>query len=152
MRVIRPSWDRYALELARVASIRSEDPYVQVGSVVLRPDHSVAGLGYNGAPPGIDIDWSDREARRPAVIHAEANALRWAWPSEVAGGLLASTHMPCQTCLPVIASYGIKRVIFSNLLSKSGTEIDQRYDFDVAGQVARQLGLRFEHYSTTTGG
>ena len=53
----RPSWEEYALELAKVASKRSEDPYLKVGASVLRYDNSVAGLGYNGAPPNIEIDW-----------------------------------------------------------------------------------------------
>ena len=59
----RISWEEYALELAKVSSRRSEDPYVQVGACILRLDNSVAGLGYNGAPNGIEIDWSDRDER-----------------------------------------------------------------------------------------
>ena len=46
----RPCWEEYALELAKVAAKRSEDPYLKVGASVLRYDNSVAGLGYNGAP------------------------------------------------------------------------------------------------------
>ena len=57
----RPSWEEYALELAKVASKRSEDPYLKVGASVLRYDNSVAGLGYNGAPPNIEIDWDEME-------------------------------------------------------------------------------------------
>ena len=49
----RLDWEEYALELARVASLRSEDPFMKVGACVLRNDNSVAGVGYNGAPPGI---------------------------------------------------------------------------------------------------
>ena len=45
------------MELAIAASLRSEDPYVQVGSCILREDMSVASVGYNGAPSGIEIDW-----------------------------------------------------------------------------------------------
>ena len=60
----RLDWEEYALELARVAALRSEDPFMKVGACVLRHDNSVAGLGYNGAPPGIEIDWSNRDERR----------------------------------------------------------------------------------------
>jgi deoxycytidylate deaminase len=61
----RQSWDEYALRLAWQASdSRSQDPYVQVGACALRHDMSVAGVGYNGLPPDIDIDWSDRDERR----------------------------------------------------------------------------------------
>ena len=72
----RIDWHTYALKLALVASERSEDPYVKVGACVLRLDNSVAGLGYNGAPPEVDIYWHDRDERRKRVIHAEVNALR----------------------------------------------------------------------------
>ena len=60
----RLDWQEYALELARVASLRSEDPFMKVGACVLRHDNSVAGLGYNGAPPGIEINWENRDERR----------------------------------------------------------------------------------------
>ena len=58
------------LELADVASKRSEDPYHKVGAVAIREDGSIAGVSYNGAPPKIEIDWSDREKRRQFIkIH-----------------------------------------------------------------------------------
>jgi dCMP deaminase len=111
----RLDWASYALGLAFHASQRSEDPYCQVGAVALRADNSVAGVGYNGAPSGTEIDWSDRNLRRQHVIHAEANALRWTTPGEMAGGWLATTHHPCCNCLTLIASYGVRKVIYSEM-------------------------------------
>ena len=73
----RISWHEYALELARVAAKRSEDPYLKVGACVLRHDNSVAALGYNGAPPNIEIDWTNRDERRKRVVHAKINELRY---------------------------------------------------------------------------
>jgi dCMP deaminase len=110
--VFRIDWENYALELALVASKRSEDPYLKVGACALRLDNSVAGLGYNGAPPGIEIDWSDRDDRRKRVVHAEVNALRYTKPGE--SKLLACTHLPCNECLRMVASYGIKKIIYAN--------------------------------------
>lgn len=110
---MRPTWERYALGLATAAAARSEDQHVKVGAAALRPDHSIAGVGYNGAPSGLDIDWTDRDDRRQYVIHAEVNALRYTTPAEVAGGLLAVTHTTCDRCLPLVAAYGIKRIVFS---------------------------------------
>jgi deoxycytidylate deaminase len=106
----RPSWDRYALALARVAATRSEDPFRPVGCVILRADHSVASLGYNGAPSGVEIDWSDRDARRPLVIHAETNALRWVRPGE--GVLLATTTKPCSNCITQARANGITEIVY----------------------------------------
>lgn len=108
----RLSWEQYALRLAQVAAMRSEDPYVQVGAVVLRSDNSVAGIGYNGAPSGVTIDWSSRDARRPYVVHAEINALRYVRPHECS--ILIVTLAPCASCLTVIATYGIKRIRYLN--------------------------------------
>lgn len=109
---MRIDWETYALKLAFVASERSEDPYVKVGACALREDNSVAGLGYNGAPPGIEINWEDRDERRKRVVHAEVNALRYVKPGECT--LLASTLLPCNDCLRMISSYGIKKIIFKD--------------------------------------
>ena len=132
----RPSWERYGLQLATVAAGRSEDPHVQVGAVVFRADNSVAGIGYNGAPSGITINWEDRDRRRPWVIHAEVNALRWVTPTEACGGWIATTHHPCAACLTVIASYGLKRLVYRDLPAA--------YYGDVAG-VCEALGITALH-------
>jgi dCMP deaminase len=111
---MRPSLEEYALALAEAASARSEDPYRRVGACLVRSDKTVISLGYNGAPPGVEIDWKDRDERRRWVVHAEANALRYARPGEVE--LLATTSLPCETCMLMIASYGVRRVYFRDLL------------------------------------
>ena len=132
---MRIGWEEYALALADVAALRSEDPWLKVGAVVLRPDNSVASIGYNGAPSGVSLPWEDRELRRPFVIHAEVNALRYATPTEIKGGLVAVTHRPCQACIPLIASYGITKVVY-------GVSIDPRtYPEDLLDKVARQLNV-----------
>ncbi|HEY7824486.1 MAG TPA: deaminase [Acidimicrobiia bacterium] len=108
--VMRPTWPQYALAIAQAAATRSEDPWLKVGACVLRPDNSIAGVGYNGAPAGINIDWSNRDQRRAHVLHAELNALRYCTTSDTADGLLAVTHLPCHECLKTIAAYRIHRV------------------------------------------
>lgn len=110
---MRPSWGEYALAMAHAAASRSQDLDYKVGCVVLRADHSIASVGYNGAPSGVELDWGNREARRPYVIHAEQNALRWTTPTDVAGGLLAVNYHPCARCLLDIAAYHISQVWFS---------------------------------------
>ena len=109
----RLSWEEYAIGLAEAASLRSEDPYVKVGAAVFRDDWSVAGVGYNGAPAGIDIDWSDRDDRRRRVIHAEVNALRYVQPQE--GHALVCTLLPCSACVQTIAAHGIKHILYKEV-------------------------------------
>lgn len=126
----RIDWDEYALKLALVASERSEDPYVKVGACLLRHDNSVASLGYNGAPPNIDIHWSDRDERRSRVVHAEVNALRYISPNECR--LLACTHIPCNDCLKMIASYGIKKIVYKNDYDKDMSSVNLSREFEIS--------------------
>lgn len=109
----RLSWENYAMGLAKAASLRSEDPYVKVGAVVFRQDWSVVGVGYNGAPSGIEINWSDRDERRKRVVHAEVNALRYVRPNE--SKILACTLLPCSSCVQTIAAHGIKTILFDEV-------------------------------------
>ncbi len=125
----RLSWEEYALALARVASLRSEDPYVKVGACVLRHDNSVAGLGYNGAPSSLNINWENRDERRKRVVHAEINALRYTKPNECY--LLACNLLPCNDCLKTIASYGIKKVVFGEEYDKDKTSLDLASEFGI---------------------
>ena len=125
----RMSWREYALKLATGSSERSEDPFLKVGACVLRHDNSVASLGYNGAPPGIDIDWSNRDQRRLRVIHAEVNALRYVTPGEC--NLLACTHIPCNECLRVISSYGIKELVFGEIYQRDISSLSLSQEFGI---------------------
>jgi dCMP deaminase len=131
--VSRISFDEYAMSLAETAALRSEDPYRQVGTCLMRPDRTVAGLGYNGAPPGVEIDWTDRDARRVWVVHAEINALRYARPGDVE--LVATTSVPCPACMVTIASYGIKRVLFRDELDPAV------YDMSKILEIAEACGI-----------
>jgi dCMP deaminase len=130
---MRVSWEEYALLLAETGAARSEDPFERVGACVLREDHSVAGIGYNGAPPGIKIDWTNRDRRRERVVHAEVNALRYVRPDE--GFLLACTLMPCQDCIKMAATYGIKCVYFREFYSRDGS----------ATELAKEFGIKLLH-------
>lgn len=124
---------QYAVLLARAAAARSEDPFLQVGCALIRHDKTVAATGYNGPPPGVNIDWSDRDARRGKIIHAEANALRYVKPQEV---LFAGvTYMPCLECVRALASYGVKFVVYQNELPA------EYHDRTAILALAEELGL-----------
>ncbi len=125
----RIDWIRYALDLAKVAATRSEDPYVKVGAAILRKDHSIASLGYNGVPSGVVINWDDRDERRKRVIHAEINALRYIKPDE--GHILACGLSPCRHCVQAIASYGIKIICYEEEYAKDEFAFDLAEEFGV---------------------
>lgn len=111
----RISWAEHALNIAWAASLRSEDLHLKVGACVLRADMSVASVGYNGAPAGVKLDWTDRAERRKYVLHSEVNALRYVTVNDARGGLIAVTHLPCAECLKHIVAHGITRVIYDEL-------------------------------------
>lgn len=113
----RLSWSEYALKLAETASLRSEDPYRKVGACALDGDGKVLALGYNGLAAGKSIlswqsndFWSDRDKRRPFMIHAEANCLSMIKAGECS--LMAVTLLPCSYCATMIAAYKIPKVIY----------------------------------------
>lgn len=123
------------LELAKVAAQRSEDPFRKVGAVAIRPDNSIAAVSYNGAPPKIEIDWSDRDARRPYIIHAEMNVTRYIKPHEC--DRVAITLSPCVDCLKNMTAYGIKDIYF--------LERYQNPDHFLVDKIANKYNIKLHH-------
>jgi len=122
---MRPTWEEYALRLAEAASLRSEDPYVQVGACALDSDNRVLGVAYNGLSPGTTMSeyfWSDRDGRRPFIIHAECNLLSLFKRGE--GRLIACTLLPCPCCARQIVAHGIKRVVYRDTYTKDTGSLD----------------------------
>ena len=111
------------LLLAELASERSEDPWCKVGAIGIREDGSIAGVSYNGAPPKVEIDWSDRDKRRQYVVHAETNLLRYIKPHECP--IVATTISPCYDCLKNLASYGVKEIYFKEFYEKCEKKVLQ---------------------------
>jgi dCMP deaminase len=130
----RIDWDTYALKLAEVAALRSEDPFVQVGACALDVDNRVLGVAYNGLAPKkivTDVFWSDRDGRRPYILHAETNLLSLFKRNEAY--TVACTLMPCSSCATHIVAHGVKRVIYRDVYSKDTKALDifKFYDIEV---------------------
>lgn len=130
----RIDWPTFALMHAVTNTMRSEDPYHKVGAVLMREDHTIAAMGYNGPPPGVNIDWSNRDERRQWVLHAEANALRYITPDSKVY-LMASTMMPCLECVKLAASYGVREIIYRDDLDPTV------YDVGLTLEIARVCGI-----------
>jgi dCMP deaminase len=123
------TWEQYAIELAEVAKLKSKDPWLQVGAVLLRHDNTIAGIGFNGFPTNMDEDWTNREKRRSYVIHAEQNAMRYAKPNECR--LIATTTLPCNNCLKMIAGYGIEQVVYRYAYERDDSTLQIANDFGI---------------------
>jgi dCMP deaminase len=106
-------WDHYFIDIAESVAYASKDPSTKVGAVIVRPDRTVASLGYNGFPRGI-MDAPERLADRPTkyslVVHAEPNAILSA-REPVRGYDIYTTLFTCSDCAKLIIQAGIKRVV-----------------------------------------
>ena len=112
----RISWEEYALRIAEVGALRSEDPYVKVGACALDSSNRVIGVAYNGLASGIvqtNDFWNNRDCRRPFVIHAEVNLLSLVKRGECR--ILACTLLPCSSCAAMISSYNIQKVVYRDV-------------------------------------
>ena len=104
----RISIPEYAMALAHVASMRSEDPFRKVGAAALDYDNRVIGTAYNGLAPGFDAPegfWDDRDARQKFMLHAEVNLCSLFKRGDAK--IIACTTMPCTSCMQTLCAYGV---------------------------------------------
>ena len=131
---MRPGWDEYFIEIAKVVSSRSTCTRRKYGAVIVK-DKVIISTGYNGAPRGedncIDTGICERTARNvPAgeryelcvAVHAEQNAIVNGPPDRmknstvyIAGfeedGSPANAH-PCLLCRRMIKNAQVKEVVY----------------------------------------
>ena len=130
----RLDWDTYALRIAEVAALRSEDPWVQVGACALDHSNRVIGVAYNGLAPGKNVTgvfWNDRDGRRPYILHAETNLISLFKRGEAK--TIACTLLPCSSCAQHIIAHDVKKVIYRDLYTKDqkALEIFDFYGIEV---------------------
>jgi dCMP deaminase len=107
-------WDRRFLALAEHVSTWSKDPSTKVGAVIVRPDRSIASLGYNGFPRGMsdfEAVYNDREEKYSRVVHGEINAILAAREPLHGYTLYTWPFAPCDRCAVQVIQAGIKRVV-----------------------------------------
>jgi dCMP deaminase len=137
----------YAMALAHVASLRSEDPFRKVGAVAIDFDNRVIGTAYNGLAPGYnatDDFWADRDARRKFMLHAEVNLCSLFTRGNVK--LVACTTKPCTSCMQMLCAYGVREVYYrEDYLESEANVIAERYDIKLV-QMSQypQIGFGFE--------
>jgi dCMP deaminase len=110
---LRPSWDQWYVDLAAFVAQRSRDPSTKVGAVIVRPDKTVASIGFNGFPRGIEDKpelLANRDEKYPRTIHAELNAILTA-NEPLDGYSIYCTLHPCAECAACIIQKRIARVV-----------------------------------------
>ena len=100
--------------MAAFVATWSKDPSTQVGAVIVRPDRTIAAVGYNGFPRGVgddDTRYADRSLKYPMIVHAEMNAILSTKEPLNGYTIYVSPLAPCATCAGAIIQAGIRRVV-----------------------------------------
>jgi len=107
-------WDRRFLEQAKSVADWSKDPSTKCGSVIVRPNRTVAAMGFNGFPRGMRDDdelYADRTVKYTRVIHCEMNAILTAREPLNGYTLYVYPFLTCDRCAVHVIQAGIKRVV-----------------------------------------
>jgi dCMP deaminase len=107
-------WDLRFFELAYLVASWSKDPSTQTGAVIVRPDRTVASIGYNGFPRGCDDDpalYADRPTKYARIVHCEMNAILSAREPLRGYTLYTYPFMSCDRCAAHVIQAGITRCV-----------------------------------------
>lgn len=131
---VRPAWDEYFIEIAKVVSSRSTCLRRRYGAVIVK-DNVIVSTGYNGAPRG-SVNCVDRgsckrkELNVPAgeryelceAVHAEQNAVINGSPERMKNATIYiagfeengdfADGKPCLLCRRMIQNAMIKDVVY----------------------------------------
>jgi len=142
--VDRPSWDEYFLLLACNVSLRSEDPDIKHGAVIVNQYNHIIGTGYNGPIKGSDnsvIPFGVRDEKRKWMIHAEENAMLNVTQSSSERGLscrLYVTGQPCNNCLQRMINFGIRSVV---MVDRMGSITEDAAAAEMRSHIVRMSGM-----------
>ncbi|TBU39078.1 cytidine deaminase-like protein [Dichomitus squalens] len=119
---LRPGWDTYFMQLASLASRRSNCMKRRVGAILVR-NKRVLSSGYNGTPRGVTncneggckrCNTASETSDECLCLHAEENALLEAGRERVGdGAVLYCNTCPCLKCTIKIIQTGVKEVVYN---------------------------------------
>jgi len=121
---IRPSWDEYFLEVAKLVSKRATCVRRNVGAVLVK-DKRILATGYNGAPSGLphclDVGCLREKLGIPSGqrhelcrgLHAEQNVLVQAalHGTSTKDSIIYITNQPCIICAKMLINAGIREIV-----------------------------------------
>jgi len=106
-----PKWDKRFLEMAKLVSTWSKDPSTQTGAVIVGPDRTILGVGYNGFPREMEDTperYANREEKYSRIIHCEMNALLSVRRPVPDGSILYTyPFLSCDRCVVHMIQTGI---------------------------------------------
>lgn len=135
-------WDKRFIELADHVAQWSRDPSTKVGAVIVRSDKTVASMGFNGFPRGVDDSegrYLDKPTKYQFVCHAEANAIVTAKENLSGCTIYVSPLHPCNECAKLIIQSGITRVVTLESAGSSWTK-----SFEVSKIMFAEAGVEVD--------
>ena len=138
---VSEKWDQRFLDLAKLVASWSKDPSTKVGAVIVRPNRTVAALGYNGFPRGVldhEERYADRDQKYPMVVHAEMNAIINSRESLEGCTLYVTPLPPCAQCAGVIIQRGIARVVIEQ---KRELPENWKKQYDISSTMFRETSV-----------
>lgn len=159
----RPDWDTYFMDIAEMASRRSNCTRRHVAAVIVR-DRRIISTGYNGTPRGVKNCNEGGCPRCNSNVpsgsglteclcsHAEENAIVQAAYHGIAvkDSTLYTTYSPCLLCAKMIINSGIREVVYRRhysiddvsmrLLNEAGVVVRSIDDGDHGGEAGKGCG------------
>jgi dCMP deaminase len=148
-------WDRRFLKMAKLVSEFSKDPSTKCGAVIVRPDLTVASVGFNGFPRGCDDRkelYENRELKYARVVHAELNAILHVHDSLPLTGYTLYTYPPaygpsCDRCSAHVVQSGISRIV--HLKDESDFALRWKDQCERGLEMFREAGITVDPYHYT---
>lgn len=140
--LVRKDWDTYFLDIAYMASTRSQCLRRRVGAVLVQ-GKKLLGTAYNGAPMGVpdcteagcmlveeyELKQTDgkeemvRKQRCIRTIHAEQNLLLFTDRRDREGSTVYVTDQPCWSCANMLANSGIVEIVYHRPYPKDNEKV-----------------------------
>jgi dCMP deaminase len=125
-RFLRPSWDEYFMNIAKVVALRGNCMKRKVAAIIVK-DRRVISTGYNGTPRGAKncneggcprcngMAESGTALEECLCCHGEENAITQAayHGTSLKGSTLYTTFAPCLLCTKMIINSGISEVVYN---------------------------------------
>ena len=144
----RPGYDAYFMEMAHVVAKRSTCLRRKVGSILVKDKH-ILSTGYNGAPKGfrhcsevgclresLDVPAGERHELCRG-LHAEQNAIIQAavFGVSIKDSTLYCTNTPCVVCVKMLINAGVTEIVYSG-----------EYPDDLAKKMLRESTLKIKRF------
>jgi dCMP deaminase len=145
---MKNKWEKRFIEMARLVSGWSKDPSTKVGAVIVRPDKTIASVGYNGIARGVkdeDRRIQNREQKLLYTVHAEQNAVLSAKEPLNGYSLYIWNIHPCAQCAASIIQTGIRNVFLP--VNGKNEKVNQRWvdSFEAAEIMFREAKVKLTY-------